>query len=136
MPADTAETGDYVPGVCNINRAEIAKRRTAGYIGTVIFLVVLAAAIYFSLPSIVKLLLFLPGYLGSIGFLQAREKFCVGFAAASKQNATEGSQEVHDIKDESSHKKDLSRAALMKRQASIIALVFTVIALALPPYKF
>ena len=46
MSSPTAAPAAYIPGVCNINHAEIARRRMAGYIGLAIFVVMLAVLLF------------------------------------------------------------------------------------------
>jgi hypothetical protein len=45
----TTSADAYVPGICNINHAEIAYRRKAGYAGLVAFVVI--AAVLFGLSA-------------------------------------------------------------------------------------
>ena len=75
----TAE--QYQPGVCNIGPAEIARRRMAGHVGLVATIVVLAVLIVIGAPPVTRLVAILPATISASGYLQARLKFCAGFAS-------------------------------------------------------
>jgi hypothetical protein len=119
-----SETNDiYIPGVCNINKAEIAKRRMVGHIGLAIFAVVLAALLLIGASRWYRIILFFPGIAAASGYLQARNHFCTGYASAGKQNATKGSTEASEINDEADKAKDKNKAKRMNIQAALIALI-------------
>jgi len=52
-------------------------------------------------------------FVSAIGFLQAKNKFCVGYAAAGLQNADEGSNDATKVLDTSAHTKDKQRTRKM-----------------------
>jgi hypothetical protein len=70
---------EYIPGVCNIGRAEIVARRRAGWIGLVLTIVIWLALIFFRLGPVWLLLLFLSASLSASGFIQAKMHFCAAF---------------------------------------------------------
>jgi hypothetical protein len=121
----------YIPGVCNINHAEIRKRRSAGYLGLSVFVVVLFVCLFFINIRWARIVLVAPAFLCAIGFLQAHGKFCVGYAAAGLQNASEDSQTATAVA-KAQVAIDKARARRMNSQALLIAAVTTVISLALP----
>ncbi len=122
----------YIPGMCNINHNEIKKRRNLGYIGGGIFLVGLIILLAFVSDRWVRVILFLPALLGVSGFLQARNKFCVGYAGAGMQNASEGSSEASKIADEAALTADKQKSSQMNRQTFAISLALTVLTLLTP----
>ncbi len=71
----------YVPGVCNIGRAEIGKRKRAGWVGTIVTVAVWVVLLFAHVPPAWRLLLFLPAALAASGFLQAYMHFCAGFGS-------------------------------------------------------
>lgn len=75
------KTNEYIPGVCNIGRAEIAKRKQAGWIGTIVTIAVWIVLFVVRVPATWQLLLFLPASLAASGFLQAFMHFCAGFGS-------------------------------------------------------
>jgi hypothetical protein len=122
----------YVPGVCNINREEIAKRRKIGQIGLTFFIIFLVVMLFVPISRYLRILLFIPAFVAATGFLQARNKFCVGYAGAGMENASDGSQEAKTIADDDAKLKDKQKAMRMNIQCGLIALVVTVIVVVLP----
>ena len=125
----------YVPGVCNINTAEIAQRRKVGYVGATIFVVLLAVLVALPINRWVRMLLFLPSTVAASGFLQARNHFCVGYAAAGKQNAAEGSDSALEVIEQAAKAKDKQRARQMNLQAVGIGLVIALLTIAIPVFN-
>jgi hypothetical protein len=76
----------YRPGVCNIGPEEIARRRRAGHVGLIATVAVLAVLIAVHAPPLVRLVVFLPAAAAAIGYLQARFRFCAGFASRGVYN--------------------------------------------------
>ena len=70
----------YVPGVCNLSDAEAARRNKAGWIGLVVTLVFEIFFLYANVPSLVRLVIFIPAAFGAVGFLQGIMHFCTSFA--------------------------------------------------------
>lgn len=79
-------TSSYQPGVCNIGPAEIRRRRQIGYLGLAgaVALAILLLAV--DAPTWTRLALAIPVAGALEGFIQARERFCAGFAMAGVQN--------------------------------------------------
>lgn len=119
----------YIPGVCNINHAEIAYRRKASYVGLALFVIVAIVLFALDINRWARLILFVPAFIAAIGFLQAKNKFCVSYAASGQQNATDGSKSASTVSDAAAHGKDKARAQAMNTQAALAAVVATAIAL-------
>ncbi len=75
----TATSHDYVPGVCNIGRAEIRQRKLIGWIALVVCIALWATLVVWKVAAPWRLLLFLPAVVAAIGFLQAAWHFCAKF---------------------------------------------------------
>ncbi|MCZ7381016.1 MAG: hypothetical protein O8C64_05535 [Candidatus Methanoperedens sp.] len=73
------EQNQYIPGVCNIGRSEIKMRKLAGWVGLVITIILYGSLVYFGVPRIWRLIIFIPSAMAAIGFLQARMHFCANF---------------------------------------------------------
>ena len=128
----TPQADAYVPGVCNINRAEIAYRQKTGYVITVIYVVMLIVLISLHLSVFTQLILFIPGMLLADCFLQAKNKFCVAYGAAGQQNANEGSSKAVKVTDNAAAAADKKRARAINLQAAGYGLALTLFALATP----
>ena len=74
-----AASPEYIPGVCNIGRAEIRQRKLIGWgaLATTVGFWIAFAVI--PIPAPWRLLLFFPASLAATGFLQAAWHFCAKF---------------------------------------------------------
>lgn len=81
QPAD-----GYQPGACNIGPAEIARRRRSGYLGVSAAVALGIVLVALDAASVVRLAVGVPLFMGLLGFVQARMRFCVGFAMAGLRN--------------------------------------------------
>ena len=78
-----ATSGDgYVPGVCNIGPEEIRRRRASSMVAFGVAAAGLAMLIALGAPHPVRLVLLLPLWGGTFSWLQARRRFCGGFAVS------------------------------------------------------
>lgn len=76
----------YVPGVCNIGDEEIKMRKRTGQIGFVVTIALWMSFMWFDVPQIWRLTLFIPAMMSAIGLLQAYMHFCAYFGFASLFN--------------------------------------------------
>ena len=127
----TNQLTNYIPGVCNINPVEIRRRRQAGHIGLVLSVVVIVGLIALHAPWYLRLVAFLPLFLSATGYLQARHKFCVGYASAGVQHADDDSAALK-IDDASMRKADTLKARMINLQAFLIAAIITGLIALLP----
>lgn len=122
----------YVPGACNIGSREILRRRAVGIAALVFALVsgytLLAAD---DLARSARLGIFFPLLVSAIGFIQARNKFCLAYGLAGTFNFGKiGDMErVFDLE---SKKSDRRRAIAILLQAALIAGVVTFLFISLP----
>lgn len=119
----------YVPGVCNINSKEIAKRSKAGFFDLGLFIVLATIMVVSDASWLMRSLVFIPAFITSVAFLQAQQKFCVAYAGAGLQNATEGSTSAVKVVDSAAKKKDSLKAFKIYLQAFAISTVATAIVL-------
>lgn len=99
----------YEAGVCNIGPAEIARRRRAGHVGTVLTLVVLGVLVVIDAPPLARLVLVLPAAGAASGYLQAWLHFCAGFGSRGIFNLGALGQ-VHEVTDLTARARDRARA--------------------------
>lgn len=117
-------TSDYIPGMCNINPAEIRKRRMSGYFSLAIALFGLTAFVGLQASWHYYAVLFIPLFVSALGFLQARHKFCAAYGSIGKQHADDDS-DVEKVEDAKARKADQLRARMIYLQAFLIAAVIT-----------
>lgn len=121
----------YVPGVCNINPVEVAYRRKWRNIGLVTAAVTFLLLVVFVSNRWVRLVIFLPLFIGMVGYYQTKHRFCVSYAASGLQNASAGSKTASPVTAEQS-KADKLFAGRLKRKALLISLLLTAAALLVP----
>lgn len=126
----TASKTNYVPGVCNINPQEIKKRRQAGHFGLAMTILLVAIALILHVSWVFRIVVIIPAFLSTIGYLQARNHFCVGYAGAKQQHADNG--DVVTITDKDAIELDKRKTRSMNLQATIIAAAVTAIVCVIP----
>src|ERR1700690_3894174 len=95
----------YVAGICNIGPEEIRRRRTTGWVGLIIALILFAVLFWTGVDPWWRLLVFLPATLSASGFLQAYFQFCSGFARRGVFNFGAIGQ-MNPVADDASKAKD------------------------------
>lgn len=105
-PERRTAAGAYVPGVCNIGPAEIARRRRSGWIGAAITVVAWAAMAALDLPAVFRLLLFFPAAMSGAGFLQAAMHFCAYFGFSALFNVDKEAGKVDTVVEAESRARD------------------------------
>jgi predicted nucleic acid-binding Zn ribbon protein len=121
----------YIPGVCNINPAEVAKRRKAGHFGLVLFIVLLIVLVVLSVSRYIRIILFVPAFISAIGYLQAKNKFCVGYASAGSQHADDIESAV-PVTEAAYLEADKKRTKELYLQAAIVSLILMAVTLVIP----
>ncbi len=114
---------EYMPGVCNIGKAEIRKRYALAAVAFVISAILAAAIILFNWPRLVLLVLFIPLAMAFEGLYQGYFRFCAGFAAAGKYDLTGSGGKEGKVTDSKSHKTDMLKA----RQIHIYSVASSII---------
>jgi predicted nucleic acid-binding Zn ribbon protein len=122
-------TTEYIPGICNINPKEVKRRRTIGIIGLLMVVAIATLLIFLNVPAGFRLVIFIPAFIMATGFLQAKAKFCVGFASAGMQHTGD---ESRNVEDKEALKLDKKRAKKINIQALIIAVIVTGVIVLLP----
>jgi hypothetical protein len=130
MATKSTATPHYIPGVCNINPIEIRKRRMVGHLGLAVTIILIALAFALHVSWIFRIVIIIPAFLSVTGYLQAHNKFCVGFAAQKQQNADTG--EIVQITDKDALELDKRKTRTMNLQATIIAAAVTAIVCVIP----
>lgn len=128
---DTASS-TYQPGVCNINPAETAYRRKAGWAGVIITLLLALPFFVFDINRLVRIILVLPVFLSAVSFLQAKHHFCVSYAASGLQNASGDKIGTTARVKPADQDKDRATSNRIYRQAALIAATVTLCLVTLP----
>lgn len=81
-----AESNVYIPGVCNIGRAEVRQRKLVGWVGLAVTVGVWIACSVFEASPPWRLAPFVPASIAATGFLQAAWHFCATFGVLGLSN--------------------------------------------------
>ncbi len=128
-PPDTAS--GYVPGVCNIGPAEIARRRRGGHVLLAASVGLFAGLLVIRAPAPARLLVALPASAGASSYLQARFHFCAGFGSRGLYNFGEVGP-VTQVEDPVALAADRRRARQIGLGGAAIGIAVGVLAAALP----
>jgi hypothetical protein len=118
-PADAATTdgtipgSSYAPGACNIGPEEIARRRAAAVTGLLATAGFAAALLVTGAPDPLRLLVAIPAAVTTIAALEARDRFCVAYAAQGVYNVDGPAGRATPVLDAYSRGRDRRRAARM-----------------------
>lgn len=95
----------YVPGVCNIGAKEAARRRLMGHIGLFATIVLFLILYSTHVNPWWRAFIFFPATMAAAGYLQAKNRFCFGYAAQGVYNfGTPG--KTTQVADDASKRKD------------------------------
>ena len=72
-------TDQYIPGTCNIGKSEIRQRQIVALIGLALSVSALVGFISTGASPSVRLGIFLPLTIFSIGWVQSRKRFCLAY---------------------------------------------------------
>ncbi len=121
----------YVPGVCNIGRSEIARRQAAGWTGLILTLVLFGVLAFIDAPHIWRLLIFIPAMIAATGFFQARMRFCAYFGMSGVYNF-EDVGKTEAVLESESRAKDRRRSWQIIIYSIVAAVLITALAYYLP----
>ena len=125
---NTAPKDKYIPGVCTIGPAEIKSRMQAGWFGLVLTVIIGALLFYLEASPVTRLVLFLPAFIGAIGFLQAYFHFCVAFGSQGLFNVANEAGKTESVTQQEFRKKDQQIVYKIMIYSVLIAAVVAVVA--------
>jgi hypothetical protein len=134
LNADSSDEFEYIPGVCNIGVREIRRRQLVGGIGLFLTITTVFGFYHQHSSQIARLGTFLPALVMSIGYLQARKKFCLGFGISGLFNFGSLGNAKRVIS-EADRKIDREAAIKLFFQAALIAAAITAFVFLLPSSK-
>jgi len=134
LNTDSSDEFEYIPGVCNIGVREIRRRQLVGGIGLFLTITTVFGFYHQHSSQIARLGTFLPALVMSIGYLQARKKFCLGFGISGLFNFGSLGNAKRVIS-EADRKIDREAAIKLFFQAALIAAAITAFVFLLPSSK-
>ena len=122
---------EYIPGSCNIGKGEIRRRQLVALVGLVSsFLMVL----FFSVtdaPVEIRLGIFFPLFVASVGFVQSRSKFCLAYGFAGTFNIGKLG-DIKRVASKEDRKADRVTALKILGKSLLLAAIATGVVLVLP----
>ena len=76
----------YIPGTCNIGKGEIRRRQFVALVGLFFSISTLLTFNAVDAPTAIRLGIFFPLMVASVGFVQSRSKFCLAYGFAGTFN--------------------------------------------------
>ncbi len=122
---------EYIPGSCNIGIREVRRRQLVGGIGLFLTLSTIFGFYRQHTSHIARLSTFLPALVMSIGYLQARKKFCLAFGLSGLFNFGKLGTTQRVISD-ADRKIDRQAAIRLLLQAAALAAGVTALVFLLP----
>lgn len=124
-------TYSYVPGTCNLGKAEIRRRQFVALIGLLLTIITLVGLIGSDAPSSARWGLFAPLMVFSVGFIQSRKKFCLAYGFMGTFNLGKLG-DLSKVQSEEDRKADRKTALTILLQATGLAFVVTALLVFLP----
>jgi hypothetical protein len=124
-------TDQYIAGTCNIGKNEIRQRQVVALIGLFLSVSSLIGFISTSASQSVRLGIFLPLTVFSIGWVQSRKKFCLAYGFMGTFNFGKLGK-VSRVSDKASLAADRKTAVSILLQSLGLASVLTLIVYLLP----
>ena len=121
----------YIAGSCNIGKAEIRQRQVVALIGLFLSVSALIGFISTKASPSIRLGIFLPLTIFSVGFVQSRKKFCLAFGFMGTFNFARLGK-MSKVVDKASLAADRKTAAIILLQSLGLAAILTVAVYLLP----
>ena len=124
-------TYSYVPGTCNLGKAEIRRRQVVALIGAVLTLSSFAGLLAADTANSARWSLFAPLMVFSIGFIQSRKKFCLAYGLMGTFNLGKLG-DITRVQSPEDRKADRKTAVTILLQSALLALALTALFVILP----
>lgn len=121
----------YVPGTCNLGKAEVRRRQLVALIGAVLSISSLITLLSTDQPKGARFSLILPLMVFSVGFIQSRKKFCLAYGFLGTFNLGKLG-DISRVQDPSDRKADRKTALTILIQAAALAFGLTLLTLLIP----
>lgn len=124
-------TYSYVPGTCNLGKAEIRRRQIVALIGVALALSSFVGLQATDAPNSARFSLFAPLMVFSVGFIQSRRKFCLAYGLMGTFNLGKLG-DITRVQNLEDRKADRKTATSILLQSGLLALLMTLVFVILP----
>jgi hypothetical protein len=121
---------DYVAGSCNIGPSEIHRRYQVAIIGGILYIALAVALIVSGQSTSFRLSAFLPAMMASVGFIQARNRFCFAYGLMGVFNF-DVAGDVKKVQDPAALKADRANALTILAKSLLLAVAMTILVIIL-----
>jgi hypothetical protein len=121
----------YIPGSCNIGKGEIKRRQLVALVGLFFSIVTLLTFSTVDTPTSIRLGIFFPLMVASVGFVQSRSKFCLAYGFAGTFNVGKMG-DIKRVTSKEDRQADRVTALKILGKSFLLASVATAVVLVLP----
>jgi hypothetical protein len=121
----------YIPGTCNIGKGEVRKRQLVALVGLFFSVTTLLAFSTVETTTAVRLGIFFPLMVASVGFVQSRSKFCLAYGFAGTFNVGKMG-DIKRVASKEDRAADRKTALVILGKSFLIAALATAVVLVLP----
>ncbi len=122
---------EYIPGTCNIGKGEIRRRQLVALVGLFFSISTLLAFNTVGAPTEVRLGIFFPLMVASVGFVQSRSKFCLAYGFAGTFNVGKMG-DIKRVASKEDRTADRKTALVILGKSFLLAALATAVVLVLP----
>ena len=124
-------TYSYVPGTCNLGKAEVRRRQLVALIGAALTLTSFAGLVAADTANSTRWSLFAPLMVFSVGFIQSRKKFCLAYGLMGTFNLGKLG-DITRVQSAEDRKADRKTALTIFAQSALLALGLSALFVLLP----
>ncbi len=121
----------YIPGSCNIGKGEVRKRQIVALVGLFFTVVTLLTFSTVDTPTEIRLGIFFPLMVASVGFVQSRSRFCLAYGFAGTFNVGKMG-DIKRVASKEDRAADRKTALKILGKSFLLAAIATAVVLVLP----
>jgi hypothetical protein len=121
----------YIPGTCNIGKGEVRRRQLVAVIGLFFSISTLLTFNTVDAPTAIRLGIFFPLMVASVGFVQSRSKFCLAYGFAGTFNVGKMG-DIKRVASKEDRAADRKTALVILGKSFLLAALATAVVLVIP----
>jgi hypothetical protein len=121
----------YIPGTCNLGKAEVRRRQFVALIGLFLTISTVAGFIAGNVRGSARLSVFLPLMVFAVGFIQSQKKFCLAYGLMGTFNLGKLG-DLSRVSNPDDRRADRKTAITIFLQSAALGAALTAIVLVLP----
>jgi hypothetical protein len=122
---------EYIPGSCNIGKGEVRRRQLVALVGLFFSISTLLTFNTVDAPTEIRLGIFFPLMVASVGFVQSRSKFCLAYGFAGTFNVGKMG-DIKRVASKEDRAADRKTALVILGKSFLLAALATAVVLVLP----